>query len=127
MLGAMTSTAVFGLDGLDISRYQTPEEAVAEVEGQDVVEMDWIGADGTVYRPTAGTPDWGPATLHPTEERRLDELVCRLRDMANSLGLELPTDLPQDPESIWAAVMERTPQRRADGLGSWFRRRKSRP
>jgi hypothetical protein len=123
----MTSTVVFGMDGLDISRYQTPEDAVAKVEGQDVVVMDWIGADGTVYRPTVGTPNWGRATLHPTEERRLDELVSRLREMADALGLELPPDVHEDPESIWAAVMERTPQRRANGPGSWFRRRKTRP
>jgi hypothetical protein len=118
-----TVTAVFGLDGYDVDRYDSADDAVRRVEGQDVVRLEWIGADGMVYEPRSGAPAWGAATLHPTDERRLDELISRLRAAAAASGVQLPEGVPDDPEALWTALVEAWTAGRSGRRRGWFGRR----
>jgi hypothetical protein len=47
--------AVFVIDGHDIELYPDAEGAAWEIEGHDATNLDYFGADGTVYRATTGT------------------------------------------------------------------------
>lgn len=101
----MTRVAVFVIDGHDIDLYPDAEGAAREIEGYDAKNLDYIGTDGTVYAATIEGPEWGPVTLHPMQDNRLDELVRLLRTEAEDRGLSLPPETPDDPEAIWEAVL----------------------
>lgn len=79
----MRRGAVFVIDGHDIDRYPDAVGAAREIEGYDAMGLDYLGADGTVYLATVEGPEWGPVTLHPTKDNRLDELVRLLRAEAD--------------------------------------------
>lgn len=92
------------MDPDDVSysfRFESAETAALGVEGYDAHDLDYFGGDGTVYRATVGPPRWGPVTLHPTTETRLDDLIGRLRRLAEWHEMVLPSDLPSDPGRIW--------------------------
>ena len=103
------------MDPHDISysfRFESPRAAAASVEGYDAHDLEYFGADGTVYRATVEGPKWGTVTLHPTPETRLDELLARLGQLAEWQGTALPFDLPRDPEQVWARIHARHPPMR---------------
>ena len=101
----MLRVAVFVIDGHDIDLYPHAEGAAAVIEGHDALSLDYFGADGIVYMATVEGPEWGPVTLHRTQDNRLDDLVRLLRSEAESRGLSLPSETPDDPEAIWGAVL----------------------
>jgi len=74
--------AVFVVDGHDIELYPDAEAAALDVEGYDATDLDYLGADGTVYEATVEGPEWGPVRLHRTRENRLEHLVRLLRTAA---------------------------------------------
>ena len=76
------------IEGHDIDLYPDAKGAAREIEGYDAETLDYIGADGTVYRATVEGPEWGPVTLHRTHDNRLDELIHVLRAEAESRGLQ---------------------------------------
>ena len=126
----MGDVAVFVIEGHDINLYPDAEGAAREIEGYDAFRLDYFGADGTVYRASVEGPEWGPVTLHRTEENRFADLVRLLRSEAENRGLSLPTDLPDDPETIWGALL--TEQEKQIALlrsqrRPWWRRRKDVP
>jgi hypothetical protein len=71
-------TAIYVIDGHDITLYSSPEAAASDIEDYDAHDLDYLGVDGTVWKATVAGPAWGPVTLHPTDEQRPD-LVARLR------------------------------------------------
>jgi len=75
MTGAL---AIYVVDGHDITLYPSPEDAAAAIEGYDAAELDYLGIDGSVWRATVQGPEWGPVTLHRTDESRPD-LVEQVR------------------------------------------------
>lgn len=95
---------VFVVDGHDIELYPDAESAAAEIEGYDAANLEYWGADGTVFDARVEGPEWGRVSLHVTPENRLDELLRLLRAEATARGISLPADLPDDPEAIWSAV-----------------------
>jgi hypothetical protein len=97
--------AVFVVDGHDIELYPDAEGAARVIEGYDAMGLDYYGADGTVYKATVEGPEWGPVTLHRTQDNRLDDLVMLLRTEAEDRGLSLPPGTPDDPETIWGALV----------------------
>ena len=97
--------AVFVIDGHDIDLYPDAEGAAREIEGYGATSLDYFGGDGTVYIATVEGPEWGPVTLHPTQDNRLDDLVRLLRTEAEDRGLSLPPETPDDPEAIWGALL----------------------
>jgi hypothetical protein len=101
----LSQVAVFVIDGHDIDLYPDAEGAAREIEGYDAENLDYFGADGNVYRATVEGPKWGPVTLHRTDDNRLDELIRLLRSEADSRGLSLPPETPNDPETIWGALL----------------------
>jgi hypothetical protein len=118
--------AVFVIEGHDIDMYPDAEGAAREIEGYDAHKLDYFGADGTVYRATVEGPEWGPVTLHRTDDNRLDDLVRLLRAEAGDRGLSLPPDLPDDPEAIWDALLAAQEEQIAilrSQRRSWWRRR----
>ena len=103
------------MDPHDISysfRFESLAAAAASVEGYDAHDLEYFGADGIVYRATVQGPEWGPVTLHPTRENRLDELLARLGRLAEWQGTVLPSDLPRDPEQVWVRIHARHPPMR---------------
>jgi hypothetical protein len=96
--------AVFVIDGHDIELYPDAATAASEVEGYDAFDLEYLGADGTVYRAAVDGPDWGPVTLHRTDESRVADLILLLRSEAAFRGFALPPDMPDDPEAIWLAI-----------------------
>jgi len=97
--------AVFVVDGHDIDLYPDAEAAALEVEAYDATSLDYLGADGTVYKATVEGPKWGPVRLHPTEENRLAYLVQLLRAEAQQRGVPLAPETPDDPATIWSALL----------------------
>jgi hypothetical protein len=87
---------VFVIDGHDIALYADAERAARGIEGYDATSLDYFGADGTVYEGTVEGPDWGPVTLHPTEEKRLDYLV---RVLPRSCSSRRRWNAPSSPGS----------------------------
>lgn len=83
-----------------------------QIEGYDAAHMEYFGVDGTVYRASVEGPEWGPVTLHPTEENRREALINLLRSEADDRGLGLPADTPDDPDAIWGALLARQQQER---------------
>lgn len=119
------SAAVFVIDGHDIDAYPDAEGAAREIEGYDALSLAYFGADGTVYEATVEGPDWGPVTLHATQEKRLDDLVRLLRNEALHRGLSLPPAIPDDPDAIWLALIsgqQEQPESRRPGRQWWKRR-----
>jgi hypothetical protein len=117
--------AVFVIEGHDIDLYPDAEGAAREIEGYDAMSLDYYGADGTVYTPTFDGAEWGPVTLHPTQDNRLADLVRLLRAEAEDRGLSLPPGIPDDPEAIWGALLaaQQEQQKRRHSRRSWLRRR----
>ena len=117
--------AVFVIDGHDIDLYPDAERGAREIEGYDAASLDYFGADGTVYVPTIEGPEWGPVTLHRTQDNRLHDLLQLLRAEAEDRGLSLPPETPDDPETIWGALLaaqhERQGRRRS--RNRWWKRR----
>lgn len=97
--------AVFVVDGHDIDLYPDAEGAARAIEGYDATSLEYFGADGTVYAATVEGPEWGPVTLLATQENRLAYLSNLLRSEAADRGLSLPPETPDDPESIWGALI----------------------
>ena len=54
------------VEGHDIDLYPDAESAAVQVESYDAMSLDYLGADGTVYKATVEGPQWGPVTLHRT-------------------------------------------------------------
>jgi hypothetical protein len=104
--------AVFVVDGHDVELYPDVEAAALDVEGYDATDLDYLGADGTVYEATVEGREWGPVPLHRTQENRLEDLVRLLRAEAEARGLALPPETPDDPEAIWGAVLAAQEERR---------------
>jgi hypothetical protein len=94
--------AVFVVDGHDIELYPDAETAALDVEGYDATDLEYLGADGTVYEATVEGAEWGPVRLHRTQESRLEDLIRLLRTEAESRGVSLPPDSPDDPERYGA-------------------------
>ena len=117
--------AVFVIDGHDIDLYPDAEGAAREVEGYDAMRLDYFGADGTVYTATVEGPEWGPVTLHPTQDNRLADLVRLLRAEAEGRGLSLPPGIPDDPEAIWGALLaaQQEQQDTRHSRRRWLKRR----
>jgi hypothetical protein len=118
--------AVFVIEGHDIDMYPDAEGAAREIEGYDALRLDYFGADGTVYRASVEGPEWGPVTLHRAEENRFADLVRLLRSEAENRGLSLPTNLPDDPETIWGALLTAQEEQIAllrSQRRPWWRRR----
>lgn len=101
----MMGVAVFVVDGHDIDLYPDAQAAALEVEGYDAMSLDYWGADGTVFKATVEGPEWGPVTLHPTQDNRLTHLVQLLRAEAESRGFPLPLEMPDAPEALWGALL----------------------
>jgi len=97
--------AVFVIDGHDIELYPDAVGAAREIEGYGATTLGYFGADGTVYVATVEGPEWGPVTLHRTDDNRLDDLIRLLRAEAEYRGLALPPETPDDPEAIWGALL----------------------
>jgi hypothetical protein len=102
---SLMGAAVFVIDGHDIELYPDAQRAAREIEGYDATRHDYFGADGTVYVATVEGREWGPVTLHRTEGNRLDDLIRLLRAEAADRGLSLPSTTPDDPETIWGALL----------------------
>jgi len=121
----MMRVAVFVIDGHDIDLYPDAEGAAREIEGYDAVSLDYFGADGTVYMATVEGSEWGPVTLHRTQDNRLDDLVQLLRAEAEDRGLSLPPETPDDPETIWGALLaaQHEKQGRRRSRRRWWKRR----
>lgn len=119
---AVMRVAVFVVDGHDIDLYPDAEGAAREIEGYDAMGLDYFGADGTVYKATVDGPEWGPVSLHRTQDIRLDDLVRLLRAEAAYRGLPLPPGHPDDPEAIWKAVLAAQQARRRPRR-AWLKRR----
>lgn len=121
---------MFVIDGHDIDLYPDVEGAAREIEGHDAQTLDYVGADGTVYKAIVEGPAWGPVTLHRTDANRLQELIRLLRDEAESRGLSLPSGTPDEPEAIWGALLvaqeEHLAKRRSEHRW-WMRRPKNMP
>lgn len=64
----MSDVAVFVVDGHDIDLYPNAGEAAREIEGYDAHALDYVGADGTVFEAIVDGPEWGPVTLHRTQD-----------------------------------------------------------
>jgi hypothetical protein len=122
---ALSKVPVFVIDGHDIDLYPDAERAAREIEGYDAQTLDYVGADGIVYKATVDGLEWGPVTLHRTRENRLGDLIQLLRSEAAARGLSLPPDVPDDPHAIWTALLamqdEQLAQRRAKRR-PWWRR-----
>ncbi len=125
----MIDVAVFVIDGHDIDLYPDAERAAREIEGYDAQKLDYFGADGTVYLASVEGPEWGPVTLHRTQENRLDDLIHLLRSEAEDRGLSLASELSDDPEAIWGALLalqqEQMAIRRSHRRKWWKRRAKA--
>lgn len=104
--------AVFVVDGHDINLYPDAEAPAIEVEGYDALSLNYLGADGTVYKAAVEGPEWGPVTLHPTDENRLAYLVQLLRAEAQARGLPLRPEVPNAPVAIWGALLAAQAERR---------------
>ena len=65
--------AVFVVDGHDIDLYPDTESVTLALEGY-AVDLDFVGADGTVYEASVEVPEWGRLRLNPTRENRLEGL-----------------------------------------------------
>lgn len=118
--------AVFVVDGHDIELYSDAEGAAREIEGYDAMSLDYFGADGTVYAATVEGPEWGPVTLHRTQDNRLDELIRLVRAEAEYRGVSLPAATPDDPEAIWGALLAEQQKQHAERRRSrhrWWKRR----
>jgi hypothetical protein len=122
---------VFVMEGHDIDLYPDSEWAAKEIEGYDAQINDYLGANGTVYIASVEGPEWGPVTLHPTQDNRLDHLVRLLRSEAEYRGLSLPSGTPDDPEVIWGALevaqLEQQQEMRRSRHRWWKRRSKKGP
>ena len=117
---------MFVVDGHDIELYPDAEGAAREIEGYDAMSLDYLGADGTVYKATVEGPEWGPITLHRTQDNRLDDLIRLLRAEAEDRGLSLPPGTPDDPEAIWGALLAAQQEQREGARRSrrpWWKRR----
>jgi hypothetical protein len=132
----MRDVAVVVIDGHNIDLYPDAEGAAREIEVYDAKQLDYLGADGTVYEATVEGHEWGTVTLHRTQNNRLDDLVRLLRSEAEDRGLSLASDIPADPEAIWGAVLaaqrEQQVRSRSQRRRWWKRRakvarRKNRP
>jgi len=127
----MRAVAVFVFEGHDIDLYPDAEGAALEIEGYDAHALDYFGADGTVYKATVEGPEWGPVTLHRTEENRLSDLIRLLREEATYRDLPLPPETPDDPEAIWGALLaaqqEQLARRRSERRKWWQRRARHEP
>jgi hypothetical protein len=123
----MRDVAVFVVDGHEIDLYPDAAGAAREIEGYDARQLDYFGADGTVYEATVEGPEWGSVTLHRTQDNRLDDLVRLLRSEAEDRGLSLPSDISDDPEAIWGALLaaqqEQQARRSRSQRGRWWKRR----
>lgn len=97
--------AVFVVEGRYIELYPDAEAAAAGTEGYDAMDLDFLGADGTVYEATVEGPLWGPVRLHRTQENRLADLISLLRSEAAARAVPLPPGIPDHPEEIWDAVL----------------------
>lgn len=96
--------AVFVIEGHDIDLYPDAVGAAREIEGYDAKDLDYFGADGTVYEASVEGPKWGRVTLNRTQDNRLDDLIRLLRAEAKHRGLSLPPETPDKPEAIWGAL-----------------------
>lgn len=127
----MRDVAVFVIDGHDIDLYPDAEGAAHEIEGYDAHALDYFGANGTVYKATVEGPEWGPVTLHRTQDNRLPDLIRLLRAEAHHRDLPLPPETPDDPEAIWGALLaaqqEQLATRRSHRRRWWQRRAKHEP
>lgn len=118
--------AVFVMDGHEIDLYADADMAAREIEGYDATSLDYFGADGTVYTATVEGPEWGPVRLHPTQENRLDDLLRRLQAEVQYRGLSLPSETPEEPQAIWAALQaaQQGQQAGRHSPRAWWKRRK---
>ena len=73
---------MFVVEGHDIDLYPDAESAAVQVESYNAMSLDYFGADGTVYKATVEGPQWGPVTLHRTQENRLNDVIRLLRTEA---------------------------------------------
>jgi len=101
---SVTRVGVFVIEGHDIELYPDVQSAAREIEGYDATSLDYFGADGAVYVATVEGSEWGPVTLHRTQDNRLDALIRLLRSEAAHRGLSLPTETPDDPAAIWEVL-----------------------
>ncbi len=121
---SMVRGAVFVMEDHDIELYADVEAAARELEGYAAQILDYVGADGTVYMATVEGPEWGPVTLHPTQDNRLDDLVRLLRSEAEHRGLSLPPGTPAEPVAIWRALeaaQHEQQQERRRSRGRWWK------
>lgn len=115
--GMRTPVPVFVIDGRDIELYPDAESAAAEVEGHDAIQLEFIGADGTVYEGVVEGPEWGPVSLRDTGRNGLPDLTRRLRAEAAARSVTLSAEVRDEPTAIWQVVLDaelaqRKPRRR---------------
>lgn len=112
-----TPVPVFVIDGRDIELYLDAESAAAEVEGYDALQLEFIGADGTIYEGVVEGPEWGPVSLRDTGRNGLPDLTRRLRAEAAARSVTLSAEVRDEPTAIWQVVLDaelaqRKPRRR---------------
>lgn len=127
-MALVMGVAVFVVDGHDINLYPYADAAALDVEGYDAMQLEYLGADGTVYKAIVEGPQWAPVRLHRSQENRLEGLIHLLRAEAKSRGLRLPPESPGIPEAIWEALLTAQEDRQESGRVRrqwWTRSRKN--
>ncbi len=99
----MAITAVFVLEGSDISAYPSIEAAAAAFEVHDIKDLTYLTDDGTVLQAMA---EGYMIRLTPTAERRPDELRNRLRAHLEDSAVGLDPGLADDPVSAAQALID---------------------
>lgn len=97
---------VFVIEDHDIELYPDAESAAAEIEGYDAPQLEFIGADGTLYEAVVDGPEWGPVSLRDTGRNVLPDLTRRLRTEATARSLTLPAEIRDEPTAIWQVVLD---------------------
>lgn len=98
--------AVFIFDGADVAVQLSAEDAARWLEPVDIDDgaCDFIGEDGTVYRPSVVD---GLVRLTATAEKRPDELRRRLREFLSHPNVGLEPDLANEPGEVAVVLAKR--------------------